>query len=419
MKRLFPFTEIIPLVLKSFLLAFLNPQFWPVFLLIVGLIALQYRRMGRLREYFFHQKSGRVWADVIMAAGFGLLGGLAGSCLIVFIGLALSGADLIYLWPAAILLMLIDMRFLCFAYAGGLLAISSLLLGFPQVNIPQIMALVAVLHMVESMLILVSGHLGAAPAFIKDAGGRVVGGFTLQRFWPIPLVVLAVASAGAVHEAVEMPDWWPLIKPSVSGELQSLAFTLMPVVAGLGYSDVSIARSPVEKSRLSALHLGFYSLILLILAVLAESSRAAALAAALFSPLGHETIIYLSRRIEVCGEALYVPPARGMRVLDVAPDTAAWQAGIRSGDIILAVNGLELTGKYNFYQMQQEAFLPLMVDYFSRAAGENRRRLLVPAGSGDWGLVPVPEGNEKKYVELWTAGPLGRWLGKFWGKIQS
>ncbi|OPY60440.1 MAG: hypothetical protein A4E56_02699 [Pelotomaculum sp. PtaU1.Bin065] len=85
----------------------------------------------------------------------------------------------------------------------------------------------------------------------------------------------------------------------------------------------------------------------------------------------------------------------------------------------MAVNGLELTGKYNFYQMQQEAFLPLMVDYFSRAAGENRRRLLVPAGSGDWGLVPVPEGNEKKYVELWTAGPLGRWLGKFWGKIQS
>ncbi|WP_338091136.1 PDZ domain-containing protein [Pelotomaculum isophthalicicum] len=385
----------------------------------MGLIALQYQRMGRLRESFFHQKSGRAWADVIMAAGFGLLGGLAGSFLMVFIGLTLSGPDLIYLWPVAILLMLINMRFLCFAYSGGVLAVSSLLLGFPQVNIPQIMALVAVLHMVESILILVSGHLGAAPAFIKAAGGRVVGGFTLQRFWPIPLVVLAVAGTGAVQGVVEMPDWWPLIKPDVPGELHNLVFYLMPVVAGLGYGDVSIARSPVEKSRLSALHLGLYSVILLILAVLAEHSRAVTLAAALFSPLGHETVIYISRRIESCGEPLYVPPARGVRVLDVSPDMAAWRAGIRSGDIILAVNGLELTDKNSFYQMQQETFLPLLVDYFSRAAGENRRRLLVPAGPGGWGLVLVPEGNENKYVELWTTGPLGRLLKGFWRKFRS
>lgn len=416
---MYPFTEIIPLVLKSFLQAFMDPQFWPVFLLIVGLIALQYQRMGRLRESFFHEKSGRAWADVIMAAGFGLLGGLAGSFLMVFIGLTLSGPDLIYLWPVAILLMLINMRFLCFAYSGGVLAISSLLLGFPQVNIPQIMALVAVLHMVESILILVSGHLGAAPAFIKEAGGRVVGGFTLQRFWPIPLVVLAVAGAGAVQGVVEMPDWWPLIKPNVPGELQNMVFYLMPVVAGLGYSDVSIARSPVEKSRLSALHLGIHSVILLILAVLAEHSSAVTLAAALFSPLGHETVIYISRRIESCGEPLYVPSARGVRVLDVSPDMAAWRAGIRSGDIIMAVNGLELTDKNSFYQMQQETFLPLLVDYFSRAVGENRRRLLVPAGPGGWGLVFVPEGNENKYVELWTAGPLGRWLKRFWRKFRS
>jgi hypothetical protein len=354
-----------------------------------------------------------------MAAGFGLLGGLAGSYLMVFIGLTLSGSDLIYLWPVAILLMLINMRFLCFAYSGGILALSSLFFGFPQVNIPQIMALVAILHMVESVLILAGGHLGAAPAYIKGAGGRVIGGFTLQRFWPIPLVVLAVIGNGTVQGGVEMPQWWPLIKAGVPGDPQNLAYTLIPVIAGLGYSDVSVARSPAEKSRLSALNLGLFSIILLILALLAERSRTATLVAALFSPLGHEMVIYISRRIESCGKALYVPPPRGVRVLDVLADGAAWRAGIRSGDIIFAVNGLNLTDKQSFYLLQQEFFLPLTVDYYSRAAGKNRRSLLIPPGPGDWGLVFVPEGNENKYVELSTTGPLGRWLERFWRNFRS
>jgi len=414
---LFPFTEIIPLILKSFLQAFLDPQFWPVFLLVVGLIALQYWRTGRMRDSFFHQKTGKPWIDIIMAAGFGLLGGLAGSCLMVFIGLTLSGSDLIYLWPLAVLLMLINMRFLCFAYSGGVLALSCLFFGFPRVNIPQIMALVAVLHMVESILILISGHLGAAPAYIKGARGRVIGGFTLQRFWPIPLVVLAVVGTGTVQGGVEMPNWWPLIKAGIPGDPQNLIYTLMPVIAGLGYSDVSVARSPVEKSRLSALYLGIYSIILLVLSVMAEWSRTATLVAALFCPLGHERVIYISRKIESCGRALYVPPERGVRVLDVLVDGAAWRAGIRSGDIIFAVNGLGLTDKKSFCQLQQESFLPLTVDYYSRAAGKNRRSLLVPQGPGDWGLVLVPEGDEDKYVELWTTGPLGRWLERFWRKF--
>jgi len=417
---LFPFMEVFPLILGSFLQAFADPQFWPLFLLVMVLIAMQYRRMEKLKEDFLGLRIGRLWADVLTAAGFGLLGGLVGSYLMVFIGLTLSGQGLVYLWPVAILLMLINMRFLCFAYSGGVLSLSSLLLGFPRINVPQIMALVAVLHMVESLLILASGHLGATPAFIKGAGGRVTGGFTLQKFWPIPLVVLVAANVGAVGEGLEMPHWWPLIKPDIPGDPKNLAYILVPVIAGLGYGDVAIARSPVEKSRLSALYLGIYSLALLVMALLAGQNRLVMLAAALFSPLGHEAVICISRRIEFSRKPLYVPPGRGVRILDVLPGGAAWRAGIRSGDIVFAVNGEVLTDRDSFYRLQQEAFLPLIVDYFSRAAGENRRGLLIPPGPGKpWGIAPVPEGNEDKYVELITSGPLGHWLGKFWKNIMN
>lgn len=418
MKRVFPFLDVFPLILEAFIRSFLDPQFLPLFLLVMALIAMQYSRMDKMRENFYGVKTGRIKKDILLATGFGLLGGLAGSFLMVFIGLTLTGSGLFYLWPVAILLMLINMRFLCFAYAGGVLALSNLLLGFPQVNVSQVLALVAVLHAVESFLILASGHLGAVPAFIKGDGGKVTGGFTMQKFWPIPIVVLAVLSGATVEGGVRMPEWWPLIKPGVEGDPENLAYGLLTLVAGLGYGDVAVARNPAEKSRLSSMFLGIYSLVLLVMAVLAGQSRGMALAAALFAPLGHEAVIFIGKGIEMRGAPLYAPADHGVRVLDVLPDGPAWRAGLRSGDIILAVNGEKPSGRDDLVRWLQVPFFTLTVDYYSRAGQARRRGLMVnPEPGKPWGIVPVPEANEDQYLELLTTGPLGRWLQRLWGKF--
>jgi len=414
---LFPFLQIIPLILVAFLQAFQDPQFLPLYLVVVAVIAVQYNRMEKIRESFFGVRTRRAGADILAAAGFGLIGGLAGSLVLIFVGLTISG-ELYYLWPVAILLMLVDMRFLCFAYAGGILALSNLLLGFPRINVPQIIALVAILHMVESFLILAGGHLGAVPAYVKTPENRVIGGFTLQKFWPIPIIALAVGMAGTVEGGIDMPAWWPLIKPDVPGNPESLVYFMLPLVAGLGYGDIAIARSPVEKSRLSSFYLGVYSVLLLILAVLAGQSRTLALTAAVFSPLGHEAVVYIGRRLEFKGEPLYVPPDRGMKILDVIPYSPAWRAGLRSGDVIYTVNGRRLAGRYDFYERLQDSSLPLMVDFFSRSAGTYKIGKIRPPGWGkSWGVIPVPEGEEAGYFELQTTGLLGRWLKTAWKRI--
>jgi len=408
---------VLPLILKSFLQAFFNPAFLLLFLMVFALIAVQYNRMEKLREDFFGMKTRRTRTDILVSTGYGLLGGLAGSCLLVFIGLTISG-DLYYLWPVAILLMLINIRFLCFAYAGGVLALSSLLLGFPQISVPQILALVAILHMVESFLILAGGHLGAVPAYVKGPEGNVVGGFTLQKFWPIPIVALAVLAGGDVETGVEMPAWWPLIKPAVEGDPQNFIYALLPLVAGLGYGDFAIARSPVEKSRLSALFLGIYSLSLLVLAVLAGQSRIVAFFAALFSPLGHEAVIYIGKRIELKGKPLYVPSEQGLRVMDVLPGGPAWRSGLRPGDVIAAVNGIKPQNNAEFRHLMQNSSPPVAVHYYSHADGLTRSVIMDQIVPGQtWGLAPVPESNEDMYLELLTAGPLGRLLRKIWGKF--
>ncbi|KUK41215.1 MAG: PDZ/DHR/GLGF domain protein [Clostridia bacterium 62_21] len=383
----------------------------PLFLIIIALVALQYRRVAGIRETFFGVKTGGVWRDTLLATGFGIVGGIVGGYLIVLVGLTLTGTDLIYLLPLAVLLMLINPRFLCFAYAGGLLSLASLVFGYPPVNVPQVTALVAALHFVESLLIFLSGHMGAVPAFIRLPGGQVVGGFTLQKFWPIPIVALTVAGTMAPGtELVQMPDWWPLIRPEVPGEADNLVFTLVPLVAGLGYADLATARTPVAKSRLAALYLAGYSLVLFALAVAAGHLPSLAWAAALFSPLGHELTIYLGKQTELTGRPLYTPRPEGVMVLDVLPRSPAWYAGVRSGDIIYEVDGVRPCDRSTLQSLLASPGAKEIG--FLRQGREFAREVVVLPPDGRFGIISVPEGNEQVFLELGAAGLLSRWKRK-------
>jgi hypothetical protein len=381
-----------------------------VFWLVVGLVALQYRHMAAERDSLFGVVTRRVWPDVLTAMAYGIIGGLAGSMLIVTVGLSLNGSSLLYLWPIAVLLMLINPRFLCFAYAGGILSLSSLIFGFPSLNIVQVLALVAVLHMVESVLILVSGHLGAVPAYFRTPGGRLVGGFNLQKLWPIPIAVLSVA--GSPISFGGMPGWWPLLKTSFSGGPGYWAYGLIPVVACLGYGDLAISHNPNQKSRLSALYLGIYSIILLFLSFLSQDIRAAAFIAALFSPLGHELVIFLGKELELKGKPLYVPTERGMRVLDVLVDTPVWKAGVRSGDVILSINGREISSKTAPGTYLTEERYCEVEFLHGRDQVYKRGTASVCEGQEALGFIPVPDSFEKTYLDLGTKRTFGQFLKK-------
>ena len=414
---MFPFNDILPMILVNIEIMLREPVFW----VVVALVVFQYRRLNSIRESFYGVPIKSNWNEAATAIIFGLVGGLLGSVIMVLTGVTLTGSGLIFIWPLAIILMLINVRFICFAYAGGILALSRIFFGFPQVNVSQVLALVAVLHMVESLLILFSGHLGAIPSYFRDRDGRVVGGFTLQKFWPIPIAALAFMTGMNVPPGgVDMPEWWPLIKP-VAANPENIIYTLIPVVAALGYGDMAIARNPVQKSRISAGYLALYSLVLLLLAVLSSHSVLLAVAAAVFAPMGHELVIYIGRKTEMQGQPIYVPGADGMTLLDVIPDSPAWRAGIRSGDVIVAVNGLPVIRRSDFAAISCAVNPPLQVEYFSR----RQRRLLkgklaFNKGENHLGILSVPEGAEAVgVVEISTAGPLGRWLSSFWHRLKG
>jgi hypothetical protein len=397
-------------ILLQIVMVFLQALLQPFFLIVIVLIWLLYRRMQATREALFGVRDSTLRL-VLTALGYGLAGGLLGSVLIVVLGISINDLGIIYLWLLAVLLMLINPRFLCFSYAGGILALCSLLTGYPRLNIPALMGLVAVLHLIESMLILCSGHVDPLPVYVRNHFGRVVGAFNLQKFWPIPLAIIAVATIGqqAPVGGIQMPGWWPLL-----GTLPAQAvFSIFPVVAALGYGELAITCLPRERVRITSLHLALFSLILLGLAVLATHVPQTAVLAALFAPLGHEVVIHAGQRSELQGRPRFIPPDRGVMVLDVLKASPSKEAGLRSGDVILRIGETPVNSRAELVSALNLSGSSFEVEYQQEPGRLRRARVAVnkdspPGLTAGFGVIPVPEPGDPPTVDITTASILER-----------
>lgn len=275
-----------------------------MFYIVIALIALQYRRAATLERRLHGYVRHDVLRQVITSLFFGLLGGALGSILLLSVGVTLSGNWLIYVWVVAILLAFLSPRLMCFAYAGGLVALFALLTGWPSIDIPSLLALVALLHAVESLLMFFSGHLGAMQVNVKNLRGEIVSGYSLQKFWPVPLLALLALPLPMPSgvATIGMPDWWPLVLPRGLGE--TFSFWMIPIVAGLGYGELAITTTPRRKAKQSAYKLALYSAVLLALALLASRYSIFLYLAALFAPLGHELLVWSANQQEMRGVPL-------------------------------------------------------------------------------------------------------------------
>ncbi|MBS4032786.1 MAG: PDZ domain-containing protein [Clostridiales bacterium] len=405
--------------LASFVRLFLETYFiFPVnllFWLVIILVTMQYRRMAKTEVQLLGRPKYSFWRQTGYSILFGLTGGLIASILLVLFGISLTEIGIIYVWPLAILLLLVHPRYLCFAYAGGLVGafsatiqllgnfwpaiITGLLADIAAIHIPGLLALIGILHLTESFLIAVSGHLFASPLFLKTENG-VVGGFSLQKFWPLPLVGLIATVvpevAAQAAAAVQMPDWWPLFASATTpGTGQTLMYVLLPIVAGLGYGDLAVSSTPRKKSKSSALNLAAYSVILIAAAFLAFRFPIITIPAALFAPVGHELLIIFGNKKEFSGKPLYMAPVTGVQVLDLFPQSPALKAGLRSGDIILAVNGIPVENSLVFNTLIRSVpFIGLDVER------DGQNHTIKFNKTGDAGIILTPDGYVPGYVQV-------------------
>lgn len=335
----------------------LDPISWIFLFIIIG----QYKKFITLQQNIYGGKTKQDTKELVTTSVlFGIIAGLVGSIIMTTFGVTFYKANgLNYLILLSLLLMLISPRYVCLSYSGGILSIIVLILSalsskgiivegslvsniYNALNfdVPALMAIVAIMHFMESILMWLDGNRGATPVFMKQ-DDEIVGAFIMQRFWIIPIILYFFMGSGIsnLSDVLATPNWWPLIKSPQLGDLAKDAiFMATPLIAMLGYSDFAVTTTVENKVKRTSIGLSAFSLILLVLSYLATKFYIFNYVAALFAPLAHEGLILFERYREKNGEPLYKKSDEGIVVLDTIPLSPAESMGIRPGEIIIKIN---------------------------------------------------------------------------------
>lgn len=414
-------------------------MYFPIMITVVLAIVLrQHVRQARLEEHLFGAPFSQPLRQTMTSLAFGVMGGFLASLLMVSLGISLSvETGIQYVWPVVIVMMMINPRFMCFAYGGGVVGVLVLILrtlepifpsmaglplfaGLLTIDLSALMALVGLLHLTESFLIYISGHINASPIIVESPQGKVVGGFMLQRFWPLPIAALLAMvisqSEGLGGESIPMPQWWPLLRPMIEVEPgMMIQFALFPIIAALGYSDIAVSTTPRQKSRWSARNLLIYSIVLIALALLAGRFPSVQFLPVIFAPLAHEYLIQVGNRKEWTAQPLFSPPDTGVRLLTVLPGSPAQLNGLETGWLILNVNGIDVNNRHQLNLAL--SLFPGLAEMDVISPQGKASTITIHQQGGKLGLVPVPDGSERgNFLKIGGKGFLPRLWDRLWKK---
>ncbi|MBB6215792.1 hypothetical protein HNQ80_001883 [Anaerosolibacter carboniphilus] len=361
-----------------------------VILAVGGISFLQYKKIHDFEYKAMGFTKTTLRKKVLNGFMMGVLGGSLGTIVILMLGVTIEPRDFIYLLPMAFMLMLINVRYVCFAYGGGLLGIVSLLLGLPKINIPSLMTIVGVLHLVESILIWLDGHRHATPIFIEDEKYGIVGGFLLQRFWPIPFIVLLAMMGTLGSENLPLP--------------------MSMFVAVLGYSDMALSSTPNQKSKTSAIRLLTYSAILILLSVMAKKYILFQWIAVSFAALGHEALVLWGQKEEKRKAPLFRHHRRGITVLDVKMDGSKKKMDLNPGDVILRINNHPIYDKADIQVVLSSFPQRIWMEIIDAAGKQKTIEYKHRYGMDSFGLIIVPQNSSVVFLPSPSLSPIKKWI---------
>lgn len=398
----------------------------PFYYIAVLVLLLHFIRQTRTERKLFHVRM-RPWPLLLLKSlAMGLAAGVGISLLSLGIGAAIDLQTVYWLWGLTAVLVLFRIRYLCFAYGAGLLGILHWAAGWldeavlgawaapymaslQRLDIPGLLLLVALLHLAEAWFMGSQGGRLASPVVMKSKRGKLIGGYQLQGYWPIPLLLLVPMEAGS---GIPLP-WTPLL----GGDAWSGGWMLIGLPLVVGYSELTRSLLPVQRAKQTAKTLLWYSLALGGIAALAAWWSPLTLVAAISALLLHEAIGWIGAAGEARRSPFYVHNGQGLCVLAVVPDSPAAELGIAPGELIQKVNGRKTLTPEDFHEALQiqSAFCKLeIVNYDGHVRFEQRARF-----DGDHhhlGIVLAPDENSDFYahakpstlLELFGRGPAAR-----------
>ncbi|MFY9176985.1 MAG: PDZ domain-containing protein [Caldicoprobacterales bacterium] len=358
------------------------------YIAIVLVVYFEIQRNAQLEESWLGIIRNPVTTKLYYVILYGLLGGLVASSIILIFRIAIDYQVMLSIWSLSLFLSLFNQRYLCLSYSVGIISLVSLIFGWSKVNVPSLIVVVGILHLVESILILIDGTRDIIPVYIEHSRFTPAGAYIMSKMWPVPLVTLLT-----------------------TGQIT------FPIVAVLIYEDEAITQIPLKRARESSFWIASYGLVILILAMISYRVRWMAYIAALATLFLHELLFILNRRGQRRGEPAFAAPWRGIRVLEALPESIGERMGIKRGDIILTVNGKQVNSEAMLGEIL-ESFPSLIWMDVLRNDNETVELEYKDYGDGisDLGIILVPRTTGKFYLFDQHTGLLSRIWGKYISK---
>lgn len=347
--------ELILNILQSISYVLVEPTYLIMFVIIGIMFYLKNKKVSVIQKVTIGESINSPLELTLSQLVLGVIAGILGSLIIGTLGVVFtenSGVEWIFL--ISILLIFIKPRFVCFSYSASILGAITLIANFIaslenqqmyfEVNILQIMTLVGVLHIVESFLILVDAQRGAIPVFSQKEN-KIVGGFAFDRIWAVPVAILTALTI-SYGDIPTTPAWWPIINSKATMAILATTFlSCVPFYGMLGYKSVTFTQTKTKKVITSAIFVFVYGVSLTLVAQLASIGTIGQIIVIIYAPLAHEGMLWLQRYIEKKGSYLYFSDDDGVAILEVAPNSPAYVAGIRRGDKIVEINNQAITSE--------------------------------------------------------------------------
>lgn len=298
----------------------------------------------------------------------GILAGAIGSVILSILGVTFnenSGIEFIFM--ISMLSLFYKKKYIAYAYSTSILGAVGIVLRsisnitgiklFFNIDIVSLMTLVGVIYILEGFLIIFDGSRGAIPVFTKKED-KIVGGFSFNRYWPIPIAILmfftnSISSEDAIYSNIW--SWWPIINnKSVLSLLATAMIASIPLYGIMGYSNVTFTQEKKTKSLRCGITILIYGISVSLVAQLAGINILGQIIAIIYAPLVFEVIMRYEYRVEKKGQCLYVSDDEGIMVLEVTPNSPAYEVGIKRGDKIIEINGQNIKSEGDIFKAARD-----------------------------------------------------------------
>lgn len=330
----------------------LNPLF-PLSLLFAILVG--YLRVKRERSDF-HTRLLDGYNDLRVLLSYGLVLGLAFSIVTLALGLTVPVISLVVI-GAVTLLFALTGRFQLLS-AGITVGFSYMLLwawDFSGLDIPYIPELengnllgflpllAGLLLMIEGILIRLSGWKGTSPKWIKSPRGMKVGALQSKKLWLVPMILFV--PDGSLPPIF---DWWPVVSLGNT----DLALVCVPFL--LGFSLLVRSALPAIVVRPVGGNVFWFGAFITTVAAAGYWVTEASIAAGALALLGRIWMAVSTSKKEAEKPYYFKRQPAGLMILGIIPGSPAETLSLRVGEIILKVNGNDISNEREFYEALQK-----------------------------------------------------------------